>query len=77
VHNFHRATIEALAELVAAAGLDHPTKLSAMHFSRRISPYEVRSFADLYPALKPGELLTGTDDPRFAKAWAMADAGRF
>ncbi|MGA8357091.1 MAG: FMN-binding glutamate synthase family protein, partial [Xanthobacteraceae bacterium] len=26
VYNFHRATIESLAELVAAAGLDHPTQ---------------------------------------------------
>src|SRR6201996_4970875 len=26
VHNFHRATVEAVGELVAAAGLDHPTQ---------------------------------------------------
>jgi len=64
VHNFHRATIESLAELVAAAGLEHPGQLAPAHFSRRVSPHEVRSFADLYPALSPGELIVGTRDAR-------------
>jgi hypothetical protein len=27
--------------------------------------------------LAPGALLSGTDDPRFAEAWAMADAHSF
>jgi glutamate synthase domain-containing protein 2 len=77
VFNFHRATIEALAELVAAAGLDHPAQLTPVHFSRRVSPHEVKSFAELYPPLQPGELLAGTADKRFAAAWAMASAEEF
>ena len=77
VHQFHAATLEALNELVAAAGLAHPSELRAEHFSRRISPSVVKSFAELYPPLTPGALLTGTDDPRFAEAWAMADAHNF
>jgi hypothetical protein len=62
---------------VAAAGLDHPGQFMAAHFSRRISPHEVKSFAELYPALKPGELLTGTADRRYAAAWEMASAEEF
>ncbi len=77
VHQFHAATLEALNELVAAAGLAHPSELRAEHFSRRITPSVVKSFAELYPPLTPGALLTGTDDPRFAEAWAMADAHSF
>jgi glutamate synthase domain-containing protein 2 len=77
VFNFHRATLEALGELVAAAGLDHPSELAPVHFSRRVSPHEVKTFAELYPALQPGELLVGTDNPRFAGAWAMANAEAF
>jgi glutamate synthase domain-containing protein 2 len=77
VFNFQRATIEALAELVAAAGLDHPTQFSPAHFSRRISPHEVKSFAELYPSLTPGELIAGTSDRRFETAWAMASAKEF
>jgi len=77
VFNFHRATIDSLAELVAAAGLDHPTKFRPAHFSRRVSPHEVMSFAELYPSLQPGELLAGTGDKRFGAAWAMAHAAEF
>jgi hypothetical protein len=77
VFNFQRATIEALAELVAAAGLDHPTQFSPAHFSRRVSPNEVKSFTELFPTLTPGELIAGTSDKRFETAWAMASAKEF
>jgi glutamate synthase domain-containing protein 2 len=77
VFNFHRATMQALAELIAAAGLEHPTELAPSHFSRRVSPHEVKSFTDLYPSLRPGELLSGTGDARFARAWARARAEAF
>ena len=77
VFNFQRATVEALAELVGAAGLDHPTDFSPAHFSRRVSPHEVKSFAELYPRLEPGELIAGSADKRFEMAWAMASAKEF
>src|SRR5215471_19168444 len=77
VKNFHAATLHALSELVAAAGLDHPREFMPAHFSRRVSPREVVSFDTLYPALRPGELIDGTDDPRFRDAWKMASAGSF
>lgn len=77
VYNFHRATIEALAELVGAAGLDHPTQFAPAHFSRRVSPHEVKNFAELYPQLEPGELLAGSGDKRYEIPWAMANAAEF
>jgi glutamate synthase domain-containing protein 2 len=77
VAQFHAATLEALGELVAAAGLDHPSQLRPEHFARRVSPHEVRSFAALYPAPEPGDLLRGTQDPRFRDAWEMADPQSF
>jgi glutamate synthase domain-containing protein 2 len=77
VFNFQRATVEALAELVAAAGLNHPTELAPAHFSRRVSPHEVKSFAELYPRLEPGELLKGSGDKRYEIPWAMASAKEF
>src|SRR5712671_2489927 len=77
VKNFHAATLHALSELVAAAGLDHPNEFMPAHFSRRVSPREVVSFEALYPTLRPGELLDGTHDPRFHDAWKMASAGSF
>jgi len=77
VFNFQRATLEALAELVAAAGLDHPSQFAPAHFSRRISQHEVKSFSELYPPLEPGELLKGSGDKRYEVAWAMANAKEF
>jgi glutamate synthase domain-containing protein 2 len=77
VYNFHRATMESLAELVGAAGLDHPAKFRPAHFLRRVSAHEVMNFADLYPTLTPGELIAGTADKRFSAGWAMANPGHF
>jgi glutamate synthase domain-containing protein 2 len=77
VYNYHRATLHALAELIAAAGLDHPQQIRAIHFSQRTSTTEVQSFARLYTSLRPGELIDGTSDPRFREAWAIARADSF
>ncbi len=77
VYNYHRATLHALSELIAAAGLEHPQEIRPIHFSHRISGTEVLSFARLYPQLQPGELLTGTDSPRFRDAWDLAQASSF
>jgi glutamate synthase domain-containing protein 2 len=77
VANFHRETVRALAELVAAAGLDHPHELRAHHFMRRVSAERIVTFSDLYRFLEPGELLTGTADARFRDAWMMAQADSF
>jgi glutamate synthase domain-containing protein 2 len=77
VYNYHHATLHALAELLAAAGLEHPRELRPIHFSHRTATTEVQTFAKLYPSLRPGELIDGTDDPRFRDAWAMARADTF
>lgn len=77
VYNYHHATLIALAELLGASGLEHPNELRPIHFSQRISTTEVCSFAKLYPSLREGELLDGTDDPRFRDAWALAQAESF
>ncbi|MCA1455596.1 FMN-binding glutamate synthase family protein [Bradyrhizobium sp. BRP22] len=77
VCNYHHATLHALAELLAAAGLEHPQELRPIHFTQRTSTTEVRTFAELYPSLRPGELLEGTQDRRFRDAWAMARPDSF
>jgi glutamate synthase domain-containing protein 2 len=77
VYNYHHATLHALAELVAAAGLDHPSQLRPIHFSKRSSTTDVQSFAKLYPSLRPGELIDGTSDPRYRESWAMARPDSF
>jgi len=44
---------------------------------RRAAPDRVVTFADLYRVLEPGELLAGTDHPRFQAAWKLARADSF
>jgi hypothetical protein len=77
VANFHRETIISLAELVAAAGLEHPSELRPHHFMRRVSADRIVTFAEVYRFLQPGELLSSGGDARFAQAWAMARADSF
>ncbi|MGB3864296.1 MAG: FMN-binding glutamate synthase family protein [Xanthobacteraceae bacterium] len=77
VCNYHDATLHALSELIAAAGLTHPREIRPVHLSHRLTSTQVTSFARLYPHLRPGELLEGTDNPRFAEAWAEARAETF
>lgn len=69
--------ISAHIRFLTAAGLEHPQDLRPIHFSQRTSTTEVCSFAKLYPSLRPGELIDGTSDPRYADAWAMARADSF
>lgn len=77
VMQFHRETVRALAELIAAAGLSHPGELKPQHFMHRAAPDRVVTFAELYRQLAPGELLSGTSDPRFRDAWTLARADSF
>jgi glutamate synthase domain-containing protein 2 len=77
VANFHRATLRELAELTAAAGLDHPQEFRPIHISRRISPSEVVTYADIYPALGEGQLLSGAIPQRWSQPWAMAEPHSF
>jgi glutamate synthase domain-containing protein 2 len=78
VASFHRNTLHALAEMLAAAGLDHPTELKPKHLARRISASEIGLFSQLHTFLKPGELLSGAIDSEFyARMWRMARSDSF
>jgi glutamate synthase domain-containing protein 2 len=77
VFHFHRTTVMTLAEVIAAAGLSHPQELRPRHFARRVAANRVEGYDQLYRFLEPGELLAGTDDPRFKDAWSLAQAASF
>jgi glutamate synthase domain-containing protein 2 len=77
VASFHRETIKALAELVAAAGLEHPTQLGPHHFMCRGPDGRIITFAEQYHLLKPGELLAGAPGTSFAMPWTMASSDGF
>jgi glutamate synthase domain-containing protein 2 len=57
VWRFHQNTLEALKELVQAAGLTHPSEITARHIVRRVSDQDVKLLANLLPFIAPGALL--------------------
>ena len=78
VYQYHRSTLIALQELVQAAGLDDPSKLTAAHIVRRSSEQSVKLLANLLPFVKPGELLSGESTQQvFRMYWPMAQASSF
>ena len=83
VYHFHQHTLEALKELVQAAGLDHPNRISASHIVRRVSGSDVRLLANLLPQVKPGELAAAARGEAawphnvFGLYWDVASADSF
>lgn len=78
VFNFHQQTLHALKELVQAAGLTHPSQITASHIVRRTSDHGVKLLANLLPFVAPGALLGGEMPHQvFRTYWPMAQAGSF
>jgi hypothetical protein len=78
VFNFHQNTLRALAELIAAAGLDHPSRLRPEHIVRRVTQNEIRLLSTLHPPMQPGALLDGEADvPVYRMFWPKARPDSF
>jgi glutamate synthase domain-containing protein 2 len=80
VAHFHQQTLHALQEIVQAAGLKHPSEITAHHIVRRVNDNEVRLLANLVPQISEGSLLANNlDDTHnvFKLYWARASASNF
>jgi len=81
VYNFHQQTLHALQELVQAAGLQHPSDITAHHIVRRGSDHRVSSLAQLMPSQLPeGALLQADLDGLpliYRQHWPAAGAESF
>jgi glutamate synthase domain-containing protein 2 len=83
VWRFHQNTLEALKELVQAAGLNHPREITASHIVRRMADRDVRLLANQLPFVKPGALVDAiegrADWPHnvFRLYWPMARSSSF
>ena len=78
VASFHRQTVKALSDMLAAAGLEHPDQLTPQHMVRRVSLTEVRPFSALHVFLAPGVLLDGRcEEGVYRDNWARASADEF
>ena len=81
VYTFHEMTLDALKELVQAAGLQHPHEITAHHIVRRSADHKVQSLAQLMlPQLPDGALLQEDLSSLpfiYRHAWPQATAQSF
>jgi len=77
VAQFHSGTIASAKDLLEAMGLEHPSDLRPWHILKRIGPYEVKNYAQIFEFLHPGDLLEGTVPESYKTACAGAVADSF
>ncbi len=83
VWRFHLHTLEALKELVQAAGLNHPEEFTASHVVRRIAGDQVRLLSNHLSFVAPGQLLAAARGEAewphnvYRIYWPLAQAGSF
>jgi hypothetical protein len=79
VANFHRHTLVAFKELLQAAGLQHPSDITADHIVRRLGENDVRLLSSLVPQIPTGSILEGgfTGIPVLDNYWQRASAETF
>jgi glutamate synthase domain-containing protein 2 len=77
VARYHRSTLNALHEIVVAAGLQSPDEFKPSMLRQRINVAEMRSFSETYRFLEPGELLADPEGTPFARWWREADPDSF
>jgi glutamate synthase domain-containing protein 2 len=78
VYQFHHNTLHALSELIAAAGLEHPSQIKPHHLVSRYSSTEIKSYAQIHFLLRTGELLTDSTESHFYQdMWRLASSEHF
>ena len=78
VHNYHRNTVHALAEMIAAMGLDHTSELRPEQVVRRVTQFQAMALNEIYDIAGPassspapptrGSRRCGTRPPRSRSA---------
>lgn len=64
VANYHKHTVEAFVELMAAAGMKHQDEITRRHVYRRIVMDSYKTLYDIYPYIPEGSLLSMDSAPR-------------
>lgn len=77
VASFHKNTIHSLLEVLAAAGLKHPSELRPWHIQRRVNSTDVKHYGEIYSYLEPGALLGASVPDAYARPWKAASAQTF
>ena len=77
VANFHKQTIHSVAEMIQAMGLERPAALRPWHIYKRVGPYEIKNYGEIFQFLKKGDLLGTTIPESYRLACEGASAHTF
>jgi glutamate synthase domain-containing protein 2 len=77
VANFHKETITGFVELLAAAGLNHPSQIDRTMVNRRVSVAKSYAYDELFPTIEDGSLLKMPYPQEFERLMRLANADRF
>ena len=64
-------------DVLGATGLRRPRDLKPWFIMKRVSAMEIRSYADIYPQLEPGQLFSSPETTGMSRAWALASTAHF
>jgi glutamate synthase domain-containing protein 2 len=77
VANFHKNTVDSFVELMAASGIDNPSKLNRHQITRRVFMNETRTLAEIYPAIPVGSMLGSNIPEQYKMSYQSASADVF
>jgi len=79
IKNFQSNTVFAVAEMLEAAGLEHPSQLTRRHIVRRLSASKILLADQIYPKVENRALLEGlqVDDTRLSSYWNRVTGASF
>lgn len=78
VRRYQQATVHSALQIMASMGVSSPRELRPDMLHTRTGPHTVRTHADVYPGLEPGQLLDANALPdAWARDWQLADPDGF
>jgi len=78
VANYHHEMVKNLVELLAVCGLKNLEELEPRHINQRVKGTVIKNYAELYPRIANGCLLSQADVPdNWQRDWEMASADRW
>lgn len=77
VYHYQQHCVAQAMQVMASMGVRGPGQLAPHMLRRRVSEQEVRSYAEMFHHLRPGELLESPPAGTWARDWALANPDHF
>jgi glutamate synthase domain-containing protein 2 len=77
VHHYQKQCVEQAMQVMGSLGVHGPDGLRPHMLRRRVNHDEVRSYAEMFHHLAPGQLLDEAPAGRWMRDWRLADPDRF